>query len=659
MAAGPLLTGDPERIGAHRLVGRLGTGGQGVVYLAETASGEKVAVKLLRSGADEDSSAAFGREIELVLRVKDFCTARVLEHGEFGGAPYLVSEYVDGPSLAQAISGRGPLRGAELRRLATGMLTALAAIHRAGVVHRDLKPANVLLGRDGPRVIDFGIARAADAADTVTGRLVGTPPYMAPEQFSGVRAGPASDMFAWAATVTCAATGAPPFGTGPVPVTVHRILSAEPDLGELDGELRDLVLQCLSKDPAARPTATAALLRLLGHAEASRRLPAERPGPATPPDAGGTRPVPRTRNRRRIAAAVAAAALVPVCWAAVHLARTADGPPRGDPATARRTAGGPARPGATGPTGRGRAGGTMAPASTATVRIPGTEVFLHEDPGDSWHVASYQSYREDRTWGPSYLRARGGTSFERIGGLQEVVVSSTGAHAVVSPHVKTDLGTFDQVRILDRATGKEITVQTAERPTQTRYPRWSPDGARVLLTAFRTEGQVRMGRSEGFVIVDAAAGSARIVRVADDNDGPHPYAWGPDGTTVIQRAPGGAVRVRNLDGTLVRTLSAVGEATGDDVAVSPLGPVVTTVCPGEPGRICLWDYTTGARRAAVRLPGGAVFGGWLGGRNLLATKTRRGTGEVVMLGLDGAVVRVLARGPAAELRRTALSFASV
>ncbi|MEU8386300.1 serine/threonine-protein kinase, partial [Streptosporangium sp. NPDC048865] len=266
----PPAPGDPDRIGPHRITGRLGRGGQGTVYLAESPAGERVAVKVLGRGGDEQTLARFHREIELARRVEAFCTAQVLEHGETGGMPYIVSEYVDGPSLAQVIDERGPLRGAELRRLAVGTVTALAAIHRAGVVHRDFKPANVLLARDGPRVIDFGISRALDAVSTTSDHLVGTPPYMAPEQFDGREAGPAADLFAWASTVVCAATGEPPFGTSPLPAVIHRILNAEPALGSLDDELRELVSECLAKDPRTRPAAMPALLRLLGH-------PAERP----------------------------------------------------------------------------------------------------------------------------------------------------------------------------------------------------------------------------------------------------------------------------------------------------------------------------------------------------------------------------------------------
>nr|BFE87710.1 hypothetical protein GCM10020093_103110 [Planobispora longispora] len=220
------------------------------------------------------------------------------------GLPYLVTEYVDGPSLARVIDERGALRGAELVRLVFGTLTALAAVHQAGVVHRDFKPANVLLGRDGPRVIDFGIARLLDAA-AGTGELVGTPPYMAPEQFDGAEAGPPADMFAWASTVVCAATGRPrsgpdrPRGDQPDP-------ERAPDLGEageLDDELRRLVTACLDKDPARRPTASGALMRLLGGEVPARELLPEgsrRAAPDAPPEGRprGEGPAGRTPHRR-------------------------------------------------------------------------------------------------------------------------------------------------------------------------------------------------------------------------------------------------------------------------------------------------------------------------------------------------------------------------
>ncbi|GIH90464.1 protein kinase [Planobispora siamensis] len=685
MPVDPLRAADPERIGGHRITGRLGAGGQGVVYLAESPSGERVAVKLLRVGSDDSALAEFHREIELALRVKAFCTAQVLEHGEFDGAPYIVSEYVDGPSLAQVIDGRGALRGTELRRLAIGTLTALSAIHQAGVVHRDLKPANVLLARDGPRVIDFGIARAADSEATAE-HIVGTPPYMAPEQFSGTPAGQASDMFAWAATVTCAATGSPPFGTGPVPATIHRILSGEPKVGELEGELRELVLQCLAKDPAVRPTATAALLRLLGHAVPPPRLLAEGraraggrdPGVEEDPSVreGDTIPAPARgmgrvmRGRRGIVAGLAAVVVALASGAGIHLARTADDQTGGTADT--RRDGGTANPVA-----QRRTGGTMAAESASSVRIPGTGITLRENPADTWRVTSYQDGRPEsragRPWDLPYVRSRDTDAFERFGGEHRIVVSPGGAYVAASPYGKIEFTDFDRVLIVDRATGQEFTVRTAEPPLQTWSPRWSPDGSRVLLTAFESIGTARLfGRSMGFVIVDAAARIARFVPV-DDNDGavgggesggadggdngtPPSYAWGPDGTTVIQQAPGGAVRVRNLDGSLVRTLRAVGQATWDDVAVTPLGTVITTVCPDKSGNICLWDYATGAKKATVPMPEGTDFAGWLGERNLLGVRSRGKDKEVVMLDLQGRAVRVLAEGPATAMDQIDLTY---
>ncbi|GGO03894.1 hypothetical protein GCM10010116_07650 [Microbispora rosea subsp. aerata] len=263
----PPRPGDPSEIGGHRVLGRLGSGGQGVVYLAESGRGERVAVKVLHASGDPEADAALRREAEVLPRVASFCTAQVLQVGTADGLPYIVSEFIEGPTLQQAVAERGPLRGQELRRLAVGTVTALAAIHRAGVVHRDLKPANVLLGPDGPRVIDFGIARAVgpvNAAEATGEGVLGTPAYMAPEQLRGAPAAPAADMFAWAGVVVFAATGVPPFGHDTIPAIIRRVLTEEPDLGALDGDLREVASECLRKEPAARPAAAQALLRLLG-----------------------------------------------------------------------------------------------------------------------------------------------------------------------------------------------------------------------------------------------------------------------------------------------------------------------------------------------------------------------------------------------------------
>ncbi|MFD0657361.1 serine/threonine-protein kinase [Thermocatellispora tengchongensis] len=270
MAAGPLTSpltpDDPPRLGAYELRGRLGEGGQGVVYLGEGPSGEQVAVKALLR-ADAESRARLARELAAVESVAPFCTARVLDAALDGPLPYVVSEYVAGPSLAAYVRERGPLRGGELDRLAVGTATALAAIHAAMVVHRDFKPANVLLGPDGPRVVDFGIARPHDAT-RMTGGLIGTPAYLAPEQVAGQDATPASDVFAWAATMVFAATGHSPFDAGTIPAVLHRVVTHEADLSALPEPLRGLVAAGLAKDPLQRPAARDILIALVDPAAA-------------------------------------------------------------------------------------------------------------------------------------------------------------------------------------------------------------------------------------------------------------------------------------------------------------------------------------------------------------------------------------------------------
>ncbi|MCK2218868.1 protein kinase [Actinomadura sp. ATCC 31491] len=276
----PLREGDPAATGPYRLVGRLGAGGHGVVYLGQARDGTPVAVKLLREGpADRERLV---RELTAARRVQPFCLARVLDAAT-GGRPYIVSEYVDGPSLQEA----APAPPAELPRLAVAVATGLDALHQAGVVHLALKPANVLLGAGGARVVDYGLAGAYGAAASATGAIAGTPAYMAPEQLAGQDCGAPADVFAWASVVGFAATGTPPFGDDSLPAVIERILRGEPRLEGLPGGLREVVAACLAKDPAARPAMRDVLLRLIGAG------PAPSPGhPAAAPSPSPGHPVP-------------------------------------------------------------------------------------------------------------------------------------------------------------------------------------------------------------------------------------------------------------------------------------------------------------------------------------------------------------------------------
>ncbi|MFS2292737.1 MAG: serine/threonine protein kinase, partial [Actinomadura sp.] len=283
----PLRDRDPRRLGPYRLLGRLGRGGMGTVFLGEDGSGRQVAVKVVNAELADDEAfhERFRSEVTAARRVRRFCTAAVLDARLDGEPLYVVTEYVAGPSLERAVREGGPLRGGDLEALAVNIATALTAIHGAGIVHRDLKPSNVLLSPTGPRVIDFGIARALDASDgpTRTGQFIGTPAYMAPELMHGREITPAADVFSWGCVVAYAGTGRAPFGAGTLPETISRVTGGEPDLEGLEPAVRDLVARALAKDPAERPAVKQLIQTLTGEDEPPEDPPAVAlPVPAAP-----------------------------------------------------------------------------------------------------------------------------------------------------------------------------------------------------------------------------------------------------------------------------------------------------------------------------------------------------------------------------------------
>ncbi|ALO09417.1 Putative serine or threonine protein kinase [Streptomyces venezuelae] len=345
VAVEPLNAEDPVSIGPFRLIGRLGVGGMGRVFLARSAGGRTVAVKIVHAelAAQEEFRRRFAREVAALERVGGTGTAPVLGSDTSADAPWVAIGYVPGPSLRTVVGDEyGPLPPATVRALASGLARALVHIHDAGLVHRDLKPSNVLLTVDGPRLIDFGIARAVDTVAeggglTSTGAVVGSPGFMSPEQVRGDRVTPASDVFCLGSVLAYAATGRSPFGTADsgVHAQMFRIAHDEPDLTDLAPELSGLIRACLAKDPAARPSAAeivetlpvadpwlpADVLARLGR-HAARLLEAE-----VGPEAGGARmlasagdptpatPLPPTvrtapRPRRRTALITALATLV-------------------------------------------------------------------------------------------------------------------------------------------------------------------------------------------------------------------------------------------------------------------------------------------------------------------------------------------------------------
>jgi hypothetical protein len=269
-------------VGQYVLLGRLGAGGMGRVFVGRTPGGRLVAVKVIRAELAEDAGfrARFAREVAAARRVGGLFTVPVVDADPEAPVPWLVTGFVAGPSLAQAVAEFGPLPVASVLAMAAGLAEGLAAVHAAGVVHRDLKPSNVLLAEDGPRVIDFGISQAADVTlMTGTGVVVGSPGFMSPEQAQGKAVGVASDMFSLGAVLVFAATGQGPFGTGDAAALLYRVVHNAARLKQLPGELRPLAEPCLAKNPADRPTALQFLANLAAAHPAAANLTDWRPAP--------------------------------------------------------------------------------------------------------------------------------------------------------------------------------------------------------------------------------------------------------------------------------------------------------------------------------------------------------------------------------------------
>jgi predicted Ser/Thr protein kinase len=261
----PLRDTDPREVGGYRLLGRLGEGGQGVVFLALSPTGVRAAIKLLPPTTDPRVRSRFLKEVSAAQQVAGYCTAQVLDAGIFERRPYIVTEYVSGPSLVEVVQEHGPRHGKVLERIAVATLTALGAVHGVGMVHRDFKPGNVLLGPGGPVVIDFGLAAVPGMTTTgLSGQVaVGTPAFMAPEQLAGARVTSAADMWSWAVTIAYTGTGELPFKGESLTATAYAILHSEPAVGSLPDPLGSIIHRCLSKNPAFRPTARAALRELV------------------------------------------------------------------------------------------------------------------------------------------------------------------------------------------------------------------------------------------------------------------------------------------------------------------------------------------------------------------------------------------------------------
>ncbi|MEO3802264.1 serine/threonine-protein kinase [Nonomuraea sp. B1E8] len=640
----PLVPGDPERLGGFDLLGRLGEGGQGVVYLARTPMDAYVAIKWLRpdQSGEEESVERFLREAQVAQRVASFCTADVLSTGVEHGRPYIVSEYVEGLSLDRVVRDEGPRTGPALDRLAIGTATALAAIHEGQVVHRDFKPANVIMAGDGPRVIDFGIARTLDPVQMTSSTQIGTPAYMSPEQILGRPVGPATDMFAWAATMVFASCGRAPFGAEGTHTVMQRVLHEQPDLGALDGPLREVAEQCLAKDPARRPTAKDVMMRLL-----RRSGPVDEdggPAPATPPTPLAAAPPsvpqrPARALRRRtvvVGAAVATALLLTVAGVAATGLMTPTG------SAAQPTSPAPSK--AT----------TPAPRATATpvdIDLPGgAELF--ERPADPIRLMSYSIENEKTDEDVYYARkARRGT-FEKYTGILDSLVSPDGRYHAIRQTDYTSDG-YDSVLVTNGEAGVSFRVRTVHDPLESTITAWSTDSSKILLNVTKPtkDAQGKEGRATtGFAIIDVdradlARSRATVVEVHDATLGDDEFGWDARGEGVIyfhEKIKG--LRFYDASGRPTRDLPGVGALeAGAELQFSPSGKSFVTDCrDGEAdGDHCLWDTATGRQTRTFSSDCDKVLG-WFDENHLFCWEQDNGANdEIQVVTLDGKLVRRL------------------
>ncbi|MDQ0985171.1 PQQ-binding-like beta-propeller repeat protein [Streptomyces sp. V2I9] len=656
----------PQYAGAYRLEARLGSGGMGVVHLARSASGMQLAVKVVHApyAADAEFRARFRQEVAAARRVSGAFTAPVVDADPEADRPWMATLYVPGPTLSEQVKRNGPLSPAALRRLTAGLAEALRDIHRAGVIHRDLKPSNVLLTDGGPKVIDFGISRPYDSdLRTETGKLIGSPPYMAPEQFQRPReVGPPADVFALGAVIVHAATGRGPFDSDSPYIVAYQVVHDQPDLGGVPGELAPLVARCLAKDPADRPTPDEVMGALLPPSyEAEAFVPAQRRRPGVVAAVPGgerdgseedthVRSAPASRRRLpRVRLIVAAALLLLVASAgagayavwgggAEPVRPEAEGRPgaggAGEAAvtpwrTALRTGGGGGTPVCT-------AAGSRAlycsVAGTGTVRI---------DPADGrvlWSAPSSSSpeVRAPVVSGPVVLSAgRDGRlrALDPVKGtaVRDTVLSSR--PGAVFPAGDTLLSVADDgaVTALDGASGAtrwKKPLAGHVRPDFALYDRESglayafehtASGASTLVTAVdAASGRAAWRRQlEGVLTPVATAGAGELVLTAMDENS--------DTGELVRYAPatGTSGRVAlpfALDGPQVVMAGEVAYllARGGSLLA------VDTAAGGAEAEV--WRLETGVGRASAPVlgEGGRLYFSAADGR-LLAVDTERGT----------------------------------
>ncbi|MGN9841185.1 WD40 repeat domain-containing serine/threonine protein kinase [Nonomuraea sp. H19] len=592
---------DLGHISGYRLTGFLGEGGQGAVYRGLSPVGDEVAVKVLhaRMSEDPEERRRFFRQVDLARRVAPFCTARVLDMGMHDDRPYIVSEYIRGESLDRVVRHEGPRTGGGLERLAVATATALAAIHRAGVVHRDLKPGNVILGPEGPVVIDFGISRALDHAVTQSGAF-GTPGYTAPEQVNGDEAGPAADVFSWAATMVFAATGRRPFAGASVAAVLHALLYDEPDLTGVPESLRPLVAACLDKNPGRRLT-TDDLVRALTGGEAPT-ADAAAPKVATP-TAEITAPPPRRVPELPRRALLAVGAAVAATVVAVSMWPQAETPlPRPAPTTASGVPFG-------GEIGKPLAGHTNDVRAVAVGTLDGVPVTLtgsDDETARVWNLRTSQQIGRPLAGHTEWVR---GVAYDQLDGAPIAVTA----------------GDDDTARVWELATGRSRTL-AGNRGDVKSVATGRIGGTHVAVTA-STDGTARVwdlrtGEQLGAPLT-GHAGAVWAVAIGQVGGMPIAVTAGDDAT----------VRVWDLDSRKQLGAPMTGHAGWvRSVAIGNLAGTPVAITGGEDRSVRVWDLDS-RKQLGAPLTGHT---GWVWSVAI----TNLGDLPVAVTGSEDATVRV-------------------
>ncbi len=687
---------DPESVDGNHVVGRLGASGSAVVFLVRRPSGEQAVLKLFHAAPEGTGVLA---EVEALRRLPVTGVAQILGTGLFGERPYLLAEYVPGPTLRRSVERDGPLDGPAPHRLAIATMTALVSLHQGGAAHRDLTPDNVVWGPDGPRLINLGVAHVLGAGGMATRSFRGGG-YFAPEEMSGTVPGTAADVFAWGAVMVFAASGRAPFTGGSMTETMSRVLHDEPDLGVLPEDLRGPVAACLAKDPAARPSAEEVLFRLVGdsrvlgtqdfaagpygeagsgataagpyrgagtgaaaglYGEAGSDVTAALPhghGPTIPP-------AERVRRPGRVLALVAAGAVLAGVSGSVGywLAPRRTAPV--DPVAATRRPETAATPTATPvPVASADvvdAASTPPAKATKQIRLSEGRLTLRENPSDPLLVTSYTV--ADGKVREAHVRDPGGDGFRLLakdGDNGEAVVSPDGAWIAVNPWNKFAASSTDFVMIVNRRTGERFTVNTAAKPLQGLYAIWSRDSRRLLVSLYRPDGKT-LPNPRGFVVVDVATRRATVVTTGGERDDRAFFGWTPDGTGVVSAyASKGdlwGLRFRDLRGRVGRIAGWVGESPLPD-RFSPSGRSFLSYCPKSRTTLCVWNTATGARTATVPVwnTREAVVQGWWDENHVIVADYRKDPVKYVVVNLDGEPVRTLAELPAKDGKVIQLRF---